>query len=51
MSLPAKFSGKFPDVDTHAAGVTGAELSERAGVNTEHGYAELSGFHEVPYDL
>jgi hypothetical protein len=36
MAAFAKFPGKFPDVDAHAAGVIRSQISDGVGMDAEH---------------
>jgi hypothetical protein len=44
MSFLPQFAGKFPDIDTHAAGIFCPEVAQRAAMDTE--YADFEGFLE-----
>ena len=35
----SKLTGKFPNVNAHAAGVIGSQFSDGIGMDAEHGYS------------
>jgi hypothetical protein len=45
MPVSSEFTGEFPDVNAHAAGIIGTQLPNGVGMDAEHCYSKLFKFH------